>query len=319
MSTRAPPPGPPPRYTIVQRVYTHNLRPVVIGIASITALWALFDFIGYFRSIGIARQSSSRLGTFSIILGAFYTGIFVIETFGIFAAVTQRLPLVRAYAMLSIGSALLFAAAGLTRVVVHFIAKTDIINECTGAAEGSTVVTYPFGFFGPSHHDFIDHDDAVNWCTNAWDHDSWADIVGLIISLILAGIFTMVAFAYYRQVLDPSSPANVSRVAPGRFGAPPSHYNPPYNAAVPNLGYGYSMPYSGGPTEGYNVGNQYAPPPGPPPAAREGHDAKPPDYLGGQAGYGNDKPDDPFADFEDTGRQERDVTSRPGPGGRETF
>jgi len=324
MNSRPPPPqGAPPTYAFVSRVYPRNLRPIVIGIASISALWALFDFIGYFRSVNTARQEAvPKLATFSIVLGALYAAMFAFEVFGVFAAITQRVPLVRTYALLSVATALIIVAAGLIRVVVHFTLKNDIIDECTGLSENSTVSVYPFGFFGPVSHDFIDHDDAVRWCTRAWDHDSWADIVSLLISIILAGLFTMIAFAYYRQVLDPSSPANASRVPPSRFGAP-SHYNPPYNASVPNLGYGYNTPYAGGPSpeHGYQAYPSYAPPSGPPPT-HEGYDGKPPDYLGGAGpGYGAEKADDPFADFEDgpSRREERDVTSRPGPGGRETF
>lgn len=123
---------------------------------------------------------------------------------------------------------------------------------------------------------------------------------------MLSAFFTVVAFNYYRQLLDPSSPANARRTPQVRNEAYPSHYNPPYNASVPNLGYGYNMPYAGGPFQA---------PPGPPPS----HDDynKPPGYTGSDAalGYGAKDTKDPFADFD----HERDVTSRPGPGGHETF
>lgn len=75
----------------------------------------------------------------------------------------------------------------------------------------------------------------------------------------------------------------------------PQHYNPPYNGAMPNLG------YSTGPSP-------YAPPPGPPPRFGDGNDSaeelsKPPGYD--RAGYDNDMERDtkenPFTDFEGSG------------------
>lgn len=143
----------------------------------------------------------------------------------------------------------------------------------------------------------------------------------------------MIAFAYYRQMLDPSSPANASRAPSSqvRRGAFPTHYDPPYNASVPNLGYDAPYTSSGG----------YAPPPGPPPQGHldeqfappyEHGDGKLPGYG---AGFGDDMKDmdtkdskeDPFSDFDGPSAPaaarmpevERDVTSRPGPGGRDTF
>jgi len=66
--------------------------------------------------------------------------------------------------------------------------------------------------------------------------------------------FTFLAFNYYRQLLDPLSPANAASRAPSsqvRMGVFPSHYNPAYqgyNSTVPNLPYS-SQPYAGG--QGY--------------------------------------------------------------------
>ena len=136
--------------------------------------------------------------------------------------------------------------------------------------------------------------------------------------LVLAALWTSIAFSYYRQVLDPTSAANVSRVpAPQQWAA---HYNPPYDG-----GNSYGQPYYG--QQGYGQpgwGQQgygappgpppqqhFTPPPGPPPDAAAN---KLPDYVGadGNAGamYNHDKkPDDPFADFEPTNsnaRRDRD-------------
>lgn len=134
-------------------------------------------------------------------------------------------------------------------------------------------------------------------------------------------MFSLFSYAYYRQLLDPTSAANVVR-APIR--APPSgfpsHYNPAYNASVPSLGYQYG-PY------GQQPYGQFAPPPGPPPPM-DAADGKPPGYASGP-GYGYEIDDkakeNPFADFDEHvdkaggSQEEHDVTSRPAPGGRDTF
>ena len=110
----------------------------------------------------------------------------------------------------------------------------------------------------------------------------------------------MIAFAYYQQVQDPTSAANVSRApAPAGEGYP-DHYNRPYDADP-------YAPYD--PSTGAAPSYQptYAPPPGPPPAASD---------VGYGVGMGADadkkdremrrddesemtKFDDPFADFDE--------------------
>lgn len=311
MSYRPPPPqGAPPSYAFVTRVYQRNLRPVVLICAFLSALWALFSAIGNFRSISVAKdQGFGTLVTFGIVLGVLHIGVFVCELFGMFAAYTQRLPLIRIYAFVSVLATILVFAAGLVQIIIHFSLKNDIINECTKSSTNEDVLYYPFGFLGPVSHDTLTPAEAREWCSDAWDHDSWADVVSLIITLILAGMFNALAFAYYRQALDPSSVANAMRAPSNqvRASAFPAHYNPPYNASVPNLGYGYNMPYAGGP---FQSAPAYAPPPGPPPHMDDG---KLPGYVGGdgKGAFAAEKDDNPFADFDDGPSRrtaERDVT-----------
>jgi len=298
MDTRAPPQG-APRFGF-KRVYRTNLRPVVIAVGSLSALWTLFSGIGFFRSISTDKQESvPKLATFALVLGVVYMALFLIETMGVIAAVLQRLALVRIYAYLSLVAIVLTTGGGIFQVVVHFTSKSDILKECTDLTEGSTTAVYPFGFFGPSSHEVIDAADAASWCQNAYDRDSWQDIVSLLIYIFLVVSFSMLAWGYYRQVLDPTSVVNAIRAPSHQFNTYPAHYNPPYNASVPNLGYGYPAPPQ-----------TYAPPPGAPPAAKPAYGAEAP-------GYGTDDKENPFADFDE--RTERDVTSRPAPGGRDTF
>ncbi|RDB17212.1 hypothetical protein Hypma_001867 [Hypsizygus marmoreus] len=316
MDTSRPPPpqGAPPSYAFVTRVYRRNLRPVVLTTAFLGAIWSLFSGIGWFRNYGIDRnQNVPHIANLSIALGVCYMAVFVIGAFGIYSALTQRVALVRIYALLTALATLIIVATGLTRVVTHFVWKNDIIKECTTLTTDKQIVYY--GFWGPISHDILDAAEAADWCQRYWNRDSWSEIVAFLILTILAALFTVVAFSYYRQLLDPTSPANASRAPSNqaRMGAFPSHYNPPYNASVPNLPYGYNA----GPYSGYQG---YAPPAGPPPV----HDDPfaPPGYIHGDErgkGFGGDDKDkdqkDPFADY----GEERDVTSRPGPGGSENF
>ncbi|KIY67054.1 hypothetical protein CYLTODRAFT_397812 [Cylindrobasidium torrendii FP15055 ss-10] len=290
--TRPPPPtGAPPTYALAVR---RNLRPVVMFCATISGLWALFSAIGEFRSISAANDTNhSSLVMFAIIMGALHLAVTLVEVFGLVSVFTQRIPLVRIYAMMSAFSILLVLGAGIVRVIMHFSKKSDIIAECTTLSTEDDVYFYPYGFWGPVSHTTIDEKDAQNWCSREWSHDSWADIVSLLITLGLAGFFTVVAFSYYRQLLDP----NASRMTvPAN--APPQHYNPPYNASVPNLPYNQQWA-APPPPQGW------AAPQGPPPNWHEdvaANDSKPPGYTGGGFGYGaSDSKDDfgahdPFAD-----------------------
>ncbi|KAL0949997.1 hypothetical protein HGRIS_010006 [Hohenbuehelia grisea] len=243
-------------------------------------------------------------------------GIFICEVFGLVAAVTRRLVLIRIYALLSAVAALTVFASSLLRVIIHFTEKNDLISECTTLSTGDEII-YRFGLFGPIRSERLSPGQADAWCRRAWDRDSWAEIVSLLITLFLGVMFSIVAFAYYRQMLDPSSPANASRAPSSQVRMEiPTYYNPPYNASVPNLGYNPSPQYQ----------PQYAPPAGPPPVHRDEtfvppHDSKPPGYTGAGRLDADDK-ENPFADFDGPSNRdfgERDVTSRPGPDGRDTF
>ncbi|KAH0578690.1 hypothetical protein H2248_003818 [Termitomyces sp. 'cryptogamus'] len=306
MSSRPPPlQDAPPSYAFVTRVYRRNLRPIVIFTAFLGGLFGLVSGIGWFRNFSVDRNENvPKVANISIALGVLYMVVFVIELFGIYSAATQRLKPVRIYCFLVALATLIVVAASLTRVVSHFVLKNDLLKECNSLTANDEIVY--FGFWGPVSTRNITSQEAAQWCRNAWDHDSWAEILALIILGILGALFTAVAFAYYRQLLDPSSFANASR-APShqvRFGSGyPNHYNPPF--------YGYNGP------------QQYAPPPGPPPGHDETfmppYDSKPPVYHGHARGYSADSKN-PFSDFQGSGsRRERDVTSRPYPGGSESF
>lgn len=144
-------------------------------------------------------------------------------------------------------------------------------------------------------------------CDSAWSHDSFSEIAWFIVTAVCSLLFASVAFSYYRQMLDPTSPANASRApsAQARAGLYPEHYNPPY---------------AGDGGFGAGAVGQYAPPPGPPPAASstayvpEYDPVKLPEYEskgGYTAGaHGDDKDGDPFADFTREGHAEGDAARR---------
>jgi len=291
MFSRPPPPqGPPPSYAFVSRVYRRSLRPVILGTTFVAALWALVWAVASFRDITVDKQHATKLAVFDIVLGALYMATFAIELLGGVGALVQKILLVRIYAFLSIGVALIIGATELIRVIVHFAFKSELINECTALATGDTI-SERFGIWGPTESQTLDPEDAQNFCNSAWSHDSFSEILWLLIAVPLSLFFAAVSFAYYRQLLDPTSPANAARAPSAQAraagaGVYPQHYNPPY------------------------AGGAFVPPPGPPPGAESS--AYVPEYdaakLPAYAAYGeaaragdskkDDVGDDPFADFE---------------------
>jgi len=277
---------------MARAVYTRNLRPVVIAIGGVSALWTLLWAISSFQDVNLDKDNKfPHLANFSIALGAMYMLTCVIELFGVFAAITQRLPLVKAYAIASVFSGIVVTAASLMGVVVHYIDKKDIIQECTTISTGSTL-DYRFGLFGSSSQDTLTPAEAASFCQDGWDHASSTNIISLLFEIGLGILFSVIAIAYYRQLLDPTSAANSFRAPSNqmRGNLYPDHYNPPYNASVPNLGYG------SGPSA-------YAPPPGPPPQFSGGYSTedinKPPGYdRGDYKDSERNGKENPFADFD---------------------
>jgi hypothetical protein len=243
------------------------------------------------------------LASLSATLGALYMATFVIEFFGVVSAVTQRLMMVRIFAFASVLAATFAIAAGFLRTIVHFTLKEDLINECTTIANNATV-TYTNGLWGPTTTDVLTLQEAQEWCNDAWSHDSFSEIVSLIIIIILGILFSALAFSYYRQLLDPTANAFRAPSNQVRMGDYPSRYNAPYDSTVPTLGYNYPRRYTAAPV-GEERDEAFVPP-------YESDGAKLPGYgvgVGGARGL-EDKSDDkadPFSDFDGLGEQ--DVTS----------
>ena len=126
-------------------------------------------------------------------------------------------------------------------------------------------------------------------CSNAWSRAAFSEIIWLIIAPLVGLFFATVAYSFYRQILDPTSPENVDRRPNAVNGPPPAHYAPPYAG-------GYGGGHGGGyNNNGYGFGQgPYAPPQGPPPMPPY-DGAKLPGYEGNGV-EGPEKLTDPFAD-----------------------
>ncbi|KZP21290.1 hypothetical protein FIBSPDRAFT_919601 [Athelia psychrophila] len=250
-----------------------------------------------------ARETDDfrQLRTFSILLGALFLAAALIELLGVASCFTQRLAIIRAYAFGSVLSALLIVAGSLISVIVHFSQKSEIIGSCEKLVTSSDL-NVSFGWFGSHTSDQLTPSQAAEFCQDGWNHESWSSILVLLAEIVLSALFSVLAFTYYRQCLDPTSTANAFRAPSNQMRAEgaayPGHYNRPYNngGALSNLS--YDAPF--------------APPPGPPPQFAPMHSeddlGKPPMYheggYGGGMGMDKDgmdkggKADDPFADFE---------------------
>ncbi|KAI0319740.1 hypothetical protein OF83DRAFT_1169958 [Amylostereum chailletii] len=309
----------PPPYAFVTRVYRSNLRPVVLALASISALWTLawsvrifsnLSSIGFYKDLSVDKdENQPKLATLSIILGTLYIVTTVIEVFGVAAAGLQRYPLIRIYAFLTILAAFIVIAAGFIRVVTHFILKNDLIGECTQDATGQRV-DFRWGIWGPRLTKTLTEAEAKDWCNDAWNHDSWSEIIALIAAIVLMSMFSFVAWSYVHQAL--SVPKRTQTVPVPTYQNP--YYNPPFastEGALPHLGYGAGV------YPGAGSGEVYAPPAGPPPAfasPKDNGDHELPGYGVGVAGDlkgdvkdrdrdVDGKGEDPFADY--NGQQHR--------------
>lgn len=292
---RGPPTGAPPAYSYVMRVYKRSLRPVVLATAVVAALWSLALAVSGYKELTTDENDNfHKLVPLAAVQGALYTVVLLFQGFGIAAAATQRTRLIRIFTYLSALSTLLAVGVAFMRVITHFTFKSDLIAECEVLALNGSVDSM-FGFWEPSPGSDLDASDAVSYCNDQWSHDSWAEILLLILLIVVGLLFTSIAFAYYRQVIDPTSPVNSSRAPANqvRMDEFPS-YNAPYDVPA------------------------YAPPAGPPPFEGEG---KPPQYnYGGYTSFEDNKAkeedskNDPFSGYVTPPMpthwaEERDVTS----------
>jgi len=153
--------------------------------------------------------------------------IVVIEAFGIFAVASRKLAAVRTFAYLSILATLLIAADYIIQTIIHYKFKNDIINLCTDVNEGDHIIFT--GFFGPIDGGVFTPLEALEWCTREYDRDSFSNIVALLVVTAVAALFALFVFAHLRQLRDPTSAANFSRVPVPVNMNNFSYGNQPYN------------------------------------------------------------------------------------------
>ncbi|KAH9000561.1 hypothetical protein EDB86DRAFT_2904617 [Lactarius hatsudake] len=288
MSDAADHPAP---YAYVNRVTKQSLRSAVLPLATLGAIWTLISAISLFQELSTDRaQHEKRLATFAIVLGSLYAGTCAIFIFGIVAAVTRRLALIRIFSFLAILATVIVIAAGLLRTIIHFMLKHDLIFECTELAQGANVV-FRWGIWSADPRDNLKPDEAAKFCNSAWNHDSFSEIAWLIGEIALMSLFSVIAFSYAQQESALVSGARRERL--------PASYAPAYGA-----GPGYAAGDESNlnlPEVQYN--QSYAPPPGPPPP----FDRSLPAYGGDEHDKKDLDPvktaDDPFADFEDHPRR----------------
>jgi len=229
MDTRRPPPsGAPPSYAMISRFYRHSLRPVVLTTTAIGGLYAALWGGSAFHDIHGDRQIVSSLGTFDIIIGAFYLGVLVVEAFGFFSAMVQRASLVRIYTLLSVIVALLVMAAEMIRTVLHFKNKSKILSTCLAnvTTEGASCD----GFFCRSQP--LSQSKGQQWCKDWFNRRSVGDILWFLIAGTLSILFSSIAFGYLHQLRSvgerviPAQHLPLDNLRPPSSG-PPYHYDPP--------------------------------------------------------------------------------------------
>jgi len=263
-----------------------SLRSIVLPFAMLGAIWSLTCSISSFQDLSTDRsQHQKRLATFSIVLGSLYTAVTAMLLFGVVAAASRRIVLIRTFAFLSAVVTVILISVGLLRTIVHFMLKNNLISECTSLATGENVVVV-WGFWSTKTHETLTADQAAQFCRDAWKHDSFNEIVWLLAEIVLLPMLTYIAFSYARRESGLTSSSTRTRL--------PRAYNPAYAA-----GNDSSVTL---PVVAYD--QTYAPPPGSPPP----FDKSLPTYGSGEVDKKETDSlktvvgDDPFADFEEPRR-----------------
>ncbi|KAI5479683.1 capsular associated protein [Pseudohyphozyma bogoriensis] len=287
MSTRAPVPDAPPAYaTLPLRVYKNDMRPVVMICTAFATIWGLAIGVQFIKDMrdgnsesppfrrclrilrtseadaprhlssrsGISTTDTSALKTFYLVLAILYFFCAAIEAYGLGAAYTRRLRLVMFYFWASVLAAIVVSAAEILRVVIHFSYKSQIISVCVADEMDANTA-----------NDTITETQANTLCTNSWGNSTWWDIVLMLLTFVLAFLFSSIAASFAHQLANPS----VLRTQAAHL-APSAAYNyplAPYPGPSP-----YGQPQS-----------DFIPPPTYAPGGPPGYDA------GAGAPYASDK------------------------------
>ncbi|GAA95804.1 uncharacterized protein L969DRAFT_94840 [Mixia osmundae IAM 14324] len=180
----------PPAYaSVVQRVYGRTLRPVIILQCIIGLLYGAISGARWLRDTNDTGETT-RLKTFDIILGVLLLLVALIEMLGLHAAVLQRAKFARLYFIASTVAAALTLTIGLVRIVVHFVAKSDIIAQCVLENQGA------------QDDDGVLLTDAqlTDACNSSWSSGTYFDIGWLIVTVLLSLLWASTAAGYYHEL-----------------------------------------------------------------------------------------------------------------------
>lgn len=226
-------------------------------------IWALVWAVDAFRDIPDDQKDLGGYVKFDIVLGVLYSVIAVVEAFGIGAAWTAKLPLVRIYSMLSFFTVAVIMAAEIIRIVLHFTFKTALINNCFNDIRGGTETVTDGGIFD-SHTSTstISDSEATRLCNNSWSNGTFQDVAWLLVATIVGFVFATFNFAFYRQLVDPSlmrtqAPSTAFQMNATRnaFGYRNSSNNiPGYNPYQTQTYADYVPAYDGAKPPGYTSG-----------------------------------------------------------------
>jgi len=192
-------------------VYQANWRNVVIAVAGINAIRFLIHATNSFTD-GEADKifHAPKLAHASCAIGVLYLITVVIQVFGVFSALSERLALIRIYAHLSFLSALLIVVAGFVGGITFFAYSDDLIHECVSLSVIGSLQTKPlfkgkaFKWSNPTPSIANTH------CISAWGRSGVSQVLSIFLfSVFPAIIFFILAFVYYRQVTDPAHAASL--------------------------------------------------------------------------------------------------------------
>ncbi|KAJ9125078.1 hypothetical protein QFC22_000031 [Naganishia vaughanmartiniae] len=264
MDVRPPPPsGAPPAYSrMVKKVYPYNLRPVFLVTTLVGFIWSVvvgvegiqdlsewtntnLDMTSSFLVDAKIKAIELVLAIMAFVVAGIELCAFVIGCMRFSVHDQNKLQFAKLLVWLAPVGLVVASVRELIVVIVHFVLKSTILDQCVVSESGDSIdddengVTYSAA-------------QALDVCKSAYNRQSWSSIVWLIAVVCFSVLFTSVAMSYYRQLLDPSSVRQrVARYTEGAFQLQPQG------------------PYAGGPAQGYQqpYGQPqygYGPPDGPP-------------------------------------------------------
>lgn len=266
-----------------------SLRPVLLFTISLSLLYLVFSAAVSLRSLSQTGETA-KLKTFDLIVGILLLAAAIVELLGLSAAWTSRLSWTTLYARASTGALALVVGAEVVGIIEHYAAKTDLIDGCTtrntgtGTDDSSSWWLWGSNSAGASAN--LTAAEAREYCEARWSRSTaWViiwyvlnkDITDdptcipshlthlilsspsspdrLIIVVFIGTLFVLLAFAFLRQLRDPTL-TRASRRGVAGAGAYSSAFNDddetsPFESSRPDGG-----PYS------------YPPPPSSPPPRR---------------------------------------------------